>query len=114
VSTGILISGTEIRSCVPWWAWPLELLHRLVFGKCELGQLPDAETWEGEVKVVKGLPRPLCKWWLRWEEVTQQRLRKMRRHRKLEEFKQRGRLWAIDHGYIWLISRLYHAIGWKF
>jgi len=24
---------------VPWWSWPFELLHRLVFGRAKLGDI---------------------------------------------------------------------------
>ncbi len=31
-NTQVTVTGPVIEFYVPWWAWPMELLHRLVFG----------------------------------------------------------------------------------
>jgi hypothetical protein len=41
------VSDTELKHAihefyVPWWAWPLELLHRIIYGKTTL------VNWEGQ------------------------------------------------------------------
>jgi len=36
-----LFHGAEMY--VPWWAWPLDLAHRLIFGSTKLEQLEETD-----------------------------------------------------------------------
>jgi len=59
------IIGPVLEGYIPHWAWPLELLHRLVFGSTQIGPIEDdCEFVEGV-----GLPRLLTRWWLRARPV---------------------------------------------
>ena len=49
-----------------------------------------------------------------YKRLAIRRAMRMHRKRRLEELKQRGRLWAIRHHCIAPVVRIYHVLGWKF